>query len=257
MSQNLFDKENSSRFANYLFTSAEYDLARPEFERLVFMDSADLDSRIKLIRTYRFTREYSSGVRRIHQMYPALNHGLPGEISLEYGRLLIADNQLEQASMFLHTTCSLSRKTSLFLETSLALYKQEWATANSLLLKASGDEKYTVPYLNIVQEAQSIRLKKPWLSAGLSAIVPGTGKIYSGYWKDGLMSFLFTSVAIWQSYRGFNKSGISSVYGWAYGAMGAGFYIGNIYGSIKAAHKYNKVILHKIKHQVDEVFYNY
>ena len=55
----------------------------------------------------------------------------------------------------------------------------------------------------------------------------------------------------------FNEKGIESVYGWIMGTLSVGFYIGNIYGSVKSARLYNnnqnlqyreKVIDHYINH---------
>ena len=43
----------------------------------------------------------------------------------------------------------------------------------------------------------------------------------------------------WQSYAGFNKNGIESGYGWVFGTLATGFFIGNIYGSAKAANTRN------------------
>jgi hypothetical protein len=89
---------------------------------------------------------------------------------------------------------------------------------------------------------------------GISAIIPGSGKIYSGYWKDGLFSLLVVSVTGIQAYRGFQKNGKNSTYGWIYLTVGTGFYVGNIYGSGKAAHKRNKTLNHSIIHKIEDLF---
>ena len=69
--------------------------------------------------------------------------------------------------------------------------------------------------------------------------MPGSGKIYSGEWQDGLLAFSMIAATGLQSYIGFKKNGIESFSGWFFGTLGFGFYIGNITGSIKSANKYN------------------
>jgi TM2 domain-containing membrane protein YozV len=73
--------------------------------------------------------------------------------------------------------------------------------------------------------------KSPLLAAGLSAVIPGSGKIYGGQTIDGLFSFVSIALATWQAYDGFHDDGISSVKGWLVGSIAATFYVGNIYGS--------------------------
>jgi hypothetical protein len=65
------------------------------------------------------------------------------------------------------------------------------------------------------------------------------GKVYSGRWKDGLVSLLFVGATGFQAYRGFSQKGSESIYGWIMGSLSVGFYIGNIFGSVKAAKIYN------------------
>ena len=84
-----------------------------------------------------------------------------------------------------------------------------------------------------------MKYKSRFLAGSLSAIIPGMGKVYSGRWKDGIISLLFVAGTGYQAYRAFNDKGIESVYGWIMGSLSLGFYIGNIYGSAKAARLYN------------------
>jgi hypothetical protein len=71
--------------------------------------------------------------------------------------------------------------------------------------------------------------------------VPGTGKVYSGRWKDGLIAFVMTSSVAFISIRGFQNNP-QKIYPWVTGTLALGYYSGNIYGSIQAANKYNQII---------------
>jgi hypothetical protein len=78
--------------------------------------------------------------------------------------------------------------------------------------------------------------------------------MYSGYWKDGFFSLLFTGMSAWQSYRGFKQKGTSSFYGWFMAGTSFSFYIGNLYGSVKAANRRNHEFNHMIYNDFEKVF---
>ena len=61
---------------------------------------------------------------------------------------------------------------------------------------------------------------------------------------------LFVAANAWQAYRGFNEHGIKSTYGWTFASLSASFYIGNIFGAVKAAKRYNKNKRNEIDNQV-------
>ena len=104
----------------------------------------------------------------------------------------------------------------------------------------------------MVQEARAFRRKKPWLAATYSAIIPGSGKIYSKNAKEGVTSLFFVTALGYQSFRAFKKRGSKAVSGWIYGGLSLGFYLGNIYGSQQSAKNYNTRKLNTIYHEVDE-----
>lgn len=71
----------------------------------------------------------------------------------------------------------------------------------------------------------------PWVAAGLSAAVPGLGRVYLGRWQEGLTSLLLVAGPAWFSYGGFERDGVESVRGWLLATTSAVFYLGNVYGS--------------------------
>lgn len=78
--------------------------------------------------------------------------------------------------------------------------------------------------------------KNPKL-AGLLAIIPGAGFAYCGRYKDALAAFLLNTALILAAYESFDDH--NEALGAVIAFVGAGFYGGNIYGSISSAHKYN------------------
>ena len=92
----------------------------------------------------------------------------------------------------------------------------------------------------IARQGISLDLKSPVTAGFLSAIVPGSGKLYSRRGWDGLYSLLVVGTMAWQSYEGYRKDGPVSVRCLVFGGLGGVFYAGNIYGSIVASRNYNE-----------------
>ncbi|MFC2136953.1 tetratricopeptide repeat protein [Bacteroidota bacterium] len=257
-SQNIYDYTHTEKFANYLFHSKDYNLAIQEFERLIYMNPDNVDAKIKLIKSYRYLNRDSIALQRFNKIFT--NNDVQGvhDVSQEYINLLINVKEYNKSMQYLTSQNALSAEEKVCYQVFIDLYSKSWDNANNSILNNSTIQNNHFNDLkNISAQALNIKYKKPWVSAGLSAIIPGTGKVYSGYWKDGLISLLFVGITSWQAYRGFDKNGINSIYGWIYGGVGFGFYVGNIYGSVKAANKYNYTQGHNIIHKVDKVFTDY
>ena len=82
--------------------------------------------------------------------------------------------------------------------------------------------------------------KSPALAGMLSAIIPGTGKIYVGEWGDGITALLVTSLFAFLAYDNFQADHTTRA--WIFTGLGAFFYAGNIYGSIASAQIFNAKI---------------
>jgi hypothetical protein len=106
----------------------------------------------------------------------------------------------------------------------------------------------------LISETETIKHKHPALAAGMSALIPGLGKFYTGDWKDAIIALVTVGVTGYQSYRGFNRNGINSGYGWIYGSLAAGFYLGNIYGSASSAKRFNKREIDKVAQRIRHSF---
>ncbi len=90
--------------------------------------------------------------------------------------------------------------------------------------------------LELIQQAENTQQKNP-IAAGIFAIIPGGGFLYSERYKDAFVAFLLNiglMVATYQAWEDDNEA-LAGVIGF----VETGFYTGNIYGSISSAHKYN------------------
>ena len=251
--QDIFSKDNSKKFAGFLLMSGEYKLAASELERVLFLDPEDEIAKVNLLKSYRYSRQFDKGLKRADELYPVLFQ-MPENVFVEYSKLLLVTHNFSLVEGLLDQSVNISAENSLVIQSVSKMYQADWPEAEVLVNQISNSNEYYVPLSQLVKEGKQIRYKSPLLSGTLSAIIPGMGKIYSGYWKDGLIALAATGISAWQSYRGFNKDGIKSPYGWIYGFMTVGFYIGNIYGSVKAANKYNHVKNHEIQHHIEDIY---
>jgi hypothetical protein len=85
-------------------------------------------------------------------------------------------------------------------------------------------------------------------------VLPGSGKVYTGDWKDGLISFLFVGGTTIQAIRGYNKYGQNSGFFIIYGSIATSFYLGNLYGSFKSANKHNEKLRKQIQAEARRIY---
>lgn len=88
----------------------------------------------------------------------------------------------------------------------------------------------------ILAEASQTKRKDPTL-AGIFAIVPGAGHLYSDRPRDAALAFLFTGGFAWATVEAFDKN--HDELGIALGLVTLAFYAGNIFSAVNVAHKYN------------------
>ena len=245
------------KYADYLFTAGEYSLAAREFERIVFLDSTNLRAKFMLIKSYRLDGDYNLGIARTKTFFNSYST-IPGEIAPDFGKMLLYEKKYDETDKFLNANKNLTSENKLFFHLSSQMLQENYKSAGKLLEQNARDQAgYISDYEKILNLEKKFHFKKPGISIAMSAIIPGSGKFYSGFWKDGLISFIFVSATTYQSYRGFNKNGVKSVYGWIFGGLATGFYIGNLYGSGKAANQHNVVFRTKIHQQVEDIFNTY
>ncbi len=242
---NLFDDKNTFEFAKYLFQAGHYNYAAQEYERLFFKFPCNEEYQLGLLKSYRFAGDYSNGIssfQKIASPAPAVQQ--------EYIRLNLLSGNITNLNSY---ASQLNRESILWNNLDLTLRLISIAD-NPPGLDGIQIQKVDEGLMKLYYNASDIKHKSPFLAGTMSTFIPGTGKVYSGRWKDGLMSVLFIGATAFQSYRGFDKKGVNSVYGWIMGGLSIGFYLGNIYGSVKAAKLYNS---HQHKMYVEEVTHYY
>ncbi len=129
-----------------------------------------------------------------------------------------------------------------------ALYRSAWIDlSNARFSEAgrlaaqigpSGRERYRIPALQErLEQAGDIPRKDPTL-AGFLSILPGGGYAYCERYRDAAVAFFLNVAFVAATVEAFRDG--NDALGCLVGFVGSGFYMGNIYGGINAAEKYNR-----------------
>ncbi|MDI6839986.1 MAG: tetratricopeptide repeat protein [bacterium] len=197
----MIDPEKVVLFANHLYTTKNYEASITEYERAIFLGATDTSAiLLKIGRAYSLLGNYEKARKCLARVANDTALAIIGFTWLENKEIKMA-------------------------ETSFTKIKDEsWRRE----LDKECLKLLTLPY------------KSPLVAGFSSAIIPGTGRAYSGRLGDGIFSFIFTIGSFTlscQYYR--TKDYPQSV---ALGLIGALFYLGDIYGSVVGAELYNEKV---------------
>ncbi len=257
-SQNLLDYSNSLKYADYLYNTNQYNLAAIEFERVVFLEPKDTLSKLKLIRSYRYLTEYKTAIERIEKYFPYSLNNIPEEISDEYVRNMLYENQFQEATGFLQTNKTMDVGIRTEYQLGIFIMQYKWPEAKLFADEQLGfldkTERYDSLY-TLINDGLNANYKSLLLAGSISAIVPGGGKVYCGNWIDGIFSFLFVTTSAWLTYKSYQKNGFNFNSA-LIGTFALSFYSANIYGSVKSAKRYNQKINQSFRSKADDILLN-
>jgi hypothetical protein len=93
--------------------------------------------------------------------------------------------------------------------------------------------------------------QKSYLMAGImSAVLPGSGKIYAGKLGEGLYALISSAVLAAITYENYTKAGPTHIKTLFFGGLFATFYIGNIYGSVASVKQYRTEFNESTDHSI-------
>jgi len=246
-SQDIYNLDNSKKYAEYLMISHQYKLASEEYERLVFLNPGSKEFKVKLLHSYRKSGNLGLAINRAYGLAGGNIYSLSRGLSVEYLSSLVLTDSLKKINLFLKKNNTLDIKDNAIFKCSSLLLDRKYKESKMLCVS---QEEIPIELRLIANEALDRKFKSPFIAAGLSTIIPGLGKVYTKNYVDGIMSLVFVAGAAWQSYKGFKSKGEKSISGWVFGGISLGFYIGNIYGSAKAAKRYNNLKYNETNNEV-------
>lgn len=251
-SQDILDSRHTLKFANYLYDQQDYESAINEYYRACFFSECSILNQTRLFQSCLYSGKFPEGINIFEAKHPSFTAN-NDTLDLLYGKLLLSGDRFSEVYSLVGHSKSLTEEHRIFLTLCADLKSGKWndpTEIKSMVLSCSNMN----PLEPVVMSIESAKYKKPGLSLALSAIVPGSGKAYSGYWKDGITSFLISALTTWQAYRGFHIYGTSRPYPWIYATLSLSFYAANLYGSYKSANKRNYDTREGILKQFDNVF---
>jgi len=236
LSSNCFSQDSEqvtsvSAFAEFLYASELYDFAIEEYERLNYHHPDNVKYLQKLLSSYKKSK-------RKYSIQNRLDHLVSDNVDLNktYIDLLIKSEYNDEANTFFQSKKNVfSKDESDIIAFKLGVGNKSWNEVQQLY----NDNTQPSKFEPIIQKIKSSKFKRPGLASVMSAIIPGSGRVYAKDTKDGVISFIFIGASAYQSYRGFKKNGVKSVGGWIFGGISLGYYISNIYGSYMSAKYYN------------------
>ncbi len=238
------NEEELYKFAKFLKIEKEYKFATQELERLNYLFPNNRNYTKELIQCARLSGEFARIASRFN-----IDNYTPKDIIVEYSLGMIGIEKTNEALNLIENNGILS-------DGELGEIGRKIIYATNLLdSKIPSDSTLTSDKILAGLRSEYIQMpsKSPFKAGFLSSLVPGSGRVYTKDWKNGILSFLFIAGTGWQSYSRFKKNGVSSAGGWIYGGLSFGFYLGNIYGSVFSAKKYNSTH----KKRIDEKTHRY
>ena len=252
---NIFDCDNSRKFASYLYNTRQYELAQHELERIGFFCKTDSSTQLILLKLYRKLHRFDQANSYFQTKSFAELNQLSPEYKAEYVRLLMSQQMYGQVQQIIEQGFDFKEKQEHLLATALLLEK--WEDAYQLGQTPAPFDNFKINGLKVIAEkSYASKRKKPWLATLMSVVIPGSGKAYSSYWGDGVISFLFTTSTSFFAYRAFDKYGTQKVYPWIVGGLAVSYYAANIYGGNRAAIRYNDNLNHSFIHETEQLLYS-
>jgi hypothetical protein len=253
--ENLLDFKNSLKFARYLSASGQYTLASEEFERLNFLWPGDTMVILELVQNYRLSNQCEKIIPSFGLLSKEDRIFKLPEFSHEFLRFALRCSYT--GPQYFNVASHLSPRENAFYISSYYWVNGKFDSLFSFDKK--NRELLTQNYLelhNLTIEFENIHYKKPGLALLMSMIIPGSGKAYSKNWSDALVSLIFVGTNTYASYRAFSKKGVKSVNGWIFGGLAISFYSANLWGSFKAAKKYNTDLNLQYRKNAENIIYS-
>lgn len=225
---------NRILFADYLYCEQDYLRAAEEYESLshTFVTDTIL---YKIGKSYSIIGNYSKAINSFNL--------IPDSSEMFF------NSRLEQAKIFyltneknlllnLLTSDNFSSPELKKLLISFYLNMNQPDSISNDLIQLSDEDEFTLK--NFFERRKNPPYKSEMLAGILSAIVPGAGKIYTEEYGDGITAFILTGLFSYLSYDNFKHNHNFRAY--LFSGLAAGFYLGNIYGSVASAQIFNAKI---------------
>jgi len=227
---------NIKLFADYLFCDKDYLRAIDEYEK--YLSVFDDDSiQFKIAVGYSAINDQSNAFKKFSSIKKTSSFYDQSRIEMLKSLYLqkIDSSYFLNADLLINSQSPFSNNAYRLKNSSLLLIKNDLPEKENFLIPFENEEK------NNLSNFYDLKNDPPYKSevwAGIfSAIIPGAGKIYTQEYGDGITAFILTGLFAYLAYTNFDHDHPTRA--WIFTAIGAGFYAGNIYGSVASAQIFN------------------
>ena len=257
----MVDSERQFALAESLFAEKDYLAAANEYIRFFHLFAEDErveQARYKTGVAYFYAGQYPDAQRHFQKIVDQFSDaGFAPDAMFKLSELYAVTNRPGMAIATLRNLVVLTRDravqdTACFMLGWLLMDKAEALKAGSdfkifplkeakkyfSMISMENRQKYPIEEtVAALSERELVEEKNPTL-AGIFAIIPGGGFLYCARYQDALVSFLLNTAMMYAAYTSFEND--NPALGGVLAFVEAGFYTGNIYGSVSGAHKFNK-----------------
>ena len=258
------------RYAEQFFESGDYQAARLAYKRLLFYHP---DTEFRDIADYRIAQTYyhqneATRAEGLFRKFPTVhpNSPLRFQSQLMLGQLHFDAGSYSLARTALFELLHASEDTEVvaaahYLRGWCYVHTSEWNKAITELRQVDTLQTHTLQRKKARQLADTLLeetplpYKSPQVAGWLSTLVPGSGQLYVGKVKEGVLAaavsgaFIYLAVDAIRDHRYIDGAGISLI-GWQ-------FYWGNRTGAQQLASEYNKyheqAFIEALKRQAESV----
>ena len=239
-----FAPEAVAAFADHLFAQGDFLRAGYEYERYLLGQLLPGDSLASAHRqagrAFRCGGDQTRALEHFRRMQAeaadrAERERAAGEIGLCYLHLGDAEASLQAVRDETGWEASASLR---HLAAGDLILLGRWEEARQAAAGPPGAEAGEL--LALAERGAALRRKSPALALALSAVIPGTGKMYAGEAGDGLQSLILVGALATLAAVSFHADGVESWRGWLYTSFGGLMYAGNLYGSAVSARRWNQ-----------------
>ncbi len=235
--QDIYSVQATKKYAAFLYVKGDFKQASREYERLLYIDSTQKKQyKTALLKCYYNLQDVNALKSLSFTPYDSLTSQFVFLLRMRQKEFDLAQNLLENEDY------TYSNEAETFNSGILNLYGLEFEQSQEKLSRNFYNNAMSVTSAKlqpVITNLINFKEKKPAIAALLSTAVPSLGRVYTNDYADAALNFLLISVTAFQAYRGFSNKDIGEWQGWVYGSLSASFYLGNIFGSYKAAKRYN------------------
>lgn len=236
----LHTPDNIRKFADYLFSEKDYLRSVSEYKKLNGNDTIQF----KIAVAYQEMQLYETA---LYEFYNVKKKSVFfNESQLEYFKTLFLMEDYKNVQDILADKEGIDFQKLLYL--SYLFTSDNLPAPNDFINVFPSSEKDNL--LIFFNHKKEPPYKSPLISGLMSAVIPGSGKIYLGKIGDGITAFIASSLLAFLSYDNFSHN--HDFRGWLFAGLGAFFYAGNVYGSVSAANIYNAKVDYEYKANLKE-----